>query len=552
MMDERIVPSDAEFWTRARSHLLKYGGEFVDFVPIRAEGAFLYDAAGRRVLDFTSGQMSAVLGHSHPEIVATVRDGIGRLDHLFSSMLSQPVVDLAEALAGLVPQLRKVVLLSTGGEANEAAIKRAKLVTGGWEVVGFAQSWHGMTGAAASATYKAGRHGYGPMAAGSFAIPAPNAYGPRFSGVDWQTELDDSFDLIDRQSTGNLAAFIAEPILSSGGIIELPQGYLAVLKQKCAERGMLLILDEAQTGMGRTGTMFAFERDGVVPDILVLSKTLGAGLPLAAVMTTEQISQTADERGFLFYTTHVNDPLPAMVGLKVVEIVQRDGLAVRATKLGERLKRGLLSLKQRHPCIGDVRGRGLLLGLEFTALDRSEDHSARVLSNAVTDHALKLGLSANIVRPGAADGVMRIAPPLTATEAEIDLGLDLLNAALEQTLDKLPRARAAELPGGDSSKNFLSAQANQLSMKETRDEGEPGGQGRTIPRPARGTGRLCHCECMGWRLAANDGRIWLQGVGHVERRIGGLAGPTRRPGHARRGNGPGASDLRGQRSAGLR
>jgi 2,2-dialkylglycine decarboxylase (pyruvate) len=445
MMEERgTVAGDMEFWTRARRHLLKFGGEFVDFVPVRAEGAFLYDATGRRVLDFTSGQMSAVLGHSHPEIVATVRDGIGQLDHLLSSMLSRPVVDLAEALARLVPRLPKVMLLSTGGEANEAAIKLAKLVTGGWEVVGFAQSWHGMTGAAASATYKAGRHGYGPMAAGSFAIPAPNAYRPRFSGVDWQTELDDSFDLIDRQSTGNLAAFIAEPILSSGGIIELPQGYLAVLKQKCAERGMLLILDEAQTGMGRTGTMFALERDGVVPDILVLSKTLGAGLPLAAVMTTEQISQTADERGFLFYTTHVNDPLPAMVGLKVVEIVQRDGLAVRATKLGERLKRGLLSLKQRHPCIGDVRGRGLLLGLEFTALDRSEDHSARVLSNAVTDHALKLGLSANIVRTGAADGVMRIAPPLTATEAEIDLGLDLLNAALEQTLDKLPRARAAE------------------------------------------------------------------------------------------------------------
>jgi 2,2-dialkylglycine decarboxylase (pyruvate) len=135
MMDERIVSSDAEFWTRARRHLLKYGGEFVDFVPVRAEGAFLYDDAGRRVLDFTSGQMGAwlraPLGHSHPEIVATVRDGIGRLDHLFSSMLSRPVVDLAEALAQLVPQLPKVMLLSTGGEANEAAIKLAKLVTVG-------------------------------------------------------------------------------------------------------------------------------------------------------------------------------------------------------------------------------------------------------------------------------------------------------------------------------------------------------------------------------------------------------------------------------------
>src|SRR5439155_4168337 len=199
---------DADVWTRARRHLLKYGGEFVDSGPIRAEVSFLYIEAGRRVLDFTSGQMSAVLGHSHPEIVATVRDGIGRLDHLFSSMLSRPVVDLAEALAGLVPQLPKVMLLSTGGEANEAAIKLAKLVTGGWEAVGFAQSWHGMTGAAASVIYKAGRRGYGPMAVGSFAIPAPNSYRPRFGGIDWRVELDDAFDLLDRQSTGNLAAFI--------------------------------------------------------------------------------------------------------------------------------------------------------------------------------------------------------------------------------------------------------------------------------------------------------------------------------------------------------
>jgi 2,2-dialkylglycine decarboxylase (pyruvate) len=437
MMDDRVVAIDAEFWSRARRHLLKYGSEFVDFVPVRAEGAFLWNASGRRVLDFTSGQMSALLGHSHPEIVATVRDGIGRLDHLFSSMLSRPVVDLAEALAELAPQLPKVMLLSTGGEANEAAIKLAKLVTGGWEVVGFTQSWHGMTGMAASATYKAGRRGYGPMAMGCFAIPAPNAYRPRFPGVDWQTELDDAFDLIDRQSTGNLAAFIAEPILSSGGIIELPERYLAALKQKCVERGMLLILDEAQTGMGRTGTMFAFERDGVVPDILVLSKTLGAGLSLAAVMTTKQISQTADDHGFLFYTTHVNDPLPAMVGLKVIEIVQRDGLAARAAGLGDRLKRGLLSLKQRYPCVGDVRGRGLLLGVEFSALDRDEQHSARALSNAATDKALHLGLSANIVRTGASDGVMRIAPPLTASESEIDLGLELLDAALRKILEEL-------------------------------------------------------------------------------------------------------------------
>ncbi|MGO1079414.1 aspartate aminotransferase family protein [Inquilinus sp. CA228] len=430
-MDTIATDLDATFWTRARRHLLRYGGDFVPFVPVRAEGAFLYDAAGRRVLDFTSGQMSAILGHSHPEIVVTVRDMVGRLDHLFSSMLSAPVVDLAEALAGLVPSLPKVMLLSTGGESNEAAIRLAKLVTGKWEIVGFTQSWHGMTGAAAAATYKAGRRGTGPLMPGQFAIPAPNPFHPRFPGVDWRQELDDSFALLDRQCTGNLAAFIAEPILSSGGVLDLPLGYLAALQAHCRARGMLLILDEAQTGIGRTGAMFAFERDGVVPDILTLSKTLGAGLPLAAVMTSEAIAAEAEARDFLFYTTHVNDPLPAAIGLKVLEIVARDGLAARAAASGGRLAEGLRGLQRRHPCIGDVRGRGLLLGLEFAD---AGGRDAAWISDAVTDTALELGLSANIVRAGFSGGTMRIAPPLTATDAEIDLGVELLDAAITQVV----------------------------------------------------------------------------------------------------------------------
>jgi 2,2-dialkylglycine decarboxylase (pyruvate) len=426
-MDDVAAVRDAGFWTRARRHLLEYGGEFVPFVPARAEGAFLYDASGRRVLDFTSGQMSAILGHSHPEIVATLREQAGVLDHLFSSMVSAPVVDLAEALAQLVPELPKVMLLSTGGEANEAAIRLAKLVTGKWEVVAFTQSWHGMTGGAAAATYKAGRRGIGPMAPGSFAIPAPNPYHPRFAGVTWQQELDDSFALLDKQSTGNLACFIVEPILSSGGVLDLPLGYLAALKAKCAERGMLLILDEAQTGIARTGRMFAFERDGVVPDILTLSKTLGAGLPLSAVMVSDAMAAEAKARDFLFYTTHVNDPLPAAVGVKVLEIVLRDGLAARAGVLGARLAAGLRGLQQRHECVGDVRGRGLLLGLEFAD---TAGMDAAAISDRVTDLALELGLSANIVRGGVAGGTMRIAPPLTVSEAEIDLGVELLDAAI--------------------------------------------------------------------------------------------------------------------------
>ena len=213
------------------------------------------------------------------------------------------------------------------------------------------------------------------------AVFAPNAYRPRFVGpdgaLDWRTELDDAFDLIDRQSAGAPAAFIAEPLLSSGGVLDLPPGYLAALQARCHERGMLLLLDEAQTGLGRTGTMFAFERDGVVPDILTLSKTLGAGLPLAAVLTTDEIEEQAHDRGFLFYTTHVSDPLPAAVGLKVVEIVLRDRLAERAAEAGARLLAGLGELHDRYECVGDVRGRGLLVGLEVVADKRVQEARAR-------------------------------------------------------------------------------------------------------------------------------------------------------------------------------
>jgi 2,2-dialkylglycine decarboxylase (pyruvate) len=430
---------DPLFWQRARQHLVRYGGSFEPMIIERAQGCWVYDADGRGILDFTSGQMSALLGHAHPEIAAVVTESIHTLDHLFSGMLSRPVVELATRLAEATPPgLDRCLLLSTGAESNEAALRMAKLVTGGWEVVGFAQSWHGMTGGAAAATYSAGRKGYGPAAVGSLAIPAPNSYRPRFTkdGVlDWQTELDDGFALVDAQSTGALAAFIAEPILSSGGIIELPAGYMAALKRKCEERGMLLILDEAQTGVGRTGMMFACERDGVTPDILTLSKTLGAGLPLAALVTSAAIEEAAHAKGFLFYTTHVSDPLPAAVGLKVLDVVQRDGLVQRAQVAGERLKAGLLRLQQKYECIGDVRGRGLLLGLEMVT-DRRTKEPAFALGEAIGREAMALGLSMNIVKLPQMGGVFRIAPPLTVSDGEIDQGLDLMAQAIEKALSR--------------------------------------------------------------------------------------------------------------------
>ena len=424
--------SDPVFWKKVETHLVRYGGNFAPVIVERAHGSFVYDAQGRAILDFTSGQMSAILGHSHPEIVEVICRSASELVHLFSGMLSRPVVDLAASLAQLSPDpLAKALLLSTGAESNEAAITLAKLYTGKHEIVSFAQSWHGMTGGARAATYSAGRRGYGPMTPGSLAIPAPNLYRPQFGSpesYDWQAELDYAFDLVDRQSIGSLAAFIAEPILSSGGLIDLPPGYLNALQEKCRQRGMLLIIDEAQTGLGRTGRMFAFERDAIVPDILTLSKTLGAGLPLSAVLVTGALEEVCYDRGFLFYTTHVSDPLPAAVGLKVIEILVRDKLAQQAVAKGDRLRAGLEALKSKFPSVGDIRGRGLMLGVEIVK-DRASKEPAPELGAAITRRCLELGLSMNIIQLPGLGGVFRIAPPLTISDEEIDLGVAILEQA---------------------------------------------------------------------------------------------------------------------------
>src|SRR6201987_4255270 len=366
------LSTDDAFWADADRHLIRYSGAgaFTREVIDHAAGSFLFTEDGRQILDFTSGQMSAILGHSHPEIVATVARQAATLDHLFSGMLSRPVVDLARRLAETLPApLERALLLTTGAESNEAAIRMAKLVTGKHEIVSFARSWHGMTQAAGGPPNGGGRRASGRAAPATFATPAPNRYRPDFTTadgeLDWQRQLDFGFDLIDAQSVGSLAAGSVEPILSSGGIIEPPPGYFPALQDKCRERGMLLILDEARTGLCRTGNWYAFERDGVVPDILTLSKTLGAGLPLAAVLTSGELEKAAHDRGFLFFNTPVADPLPAAVGITVLDVLHRDRLDERARHLGGILPDGLRQIARRHEVVGDIRGRGLLAGMEL-------------------------------------------------------------------------------------------------------------------------------------------------------------------------------------------
>ncbi|MSP48875.1 MAG: aspartate aminotransferase family protein [Alphaproteobacteria bacterium] len=432
-MTEAAPRPHADLWQAVDDHLIRYGGSFAPVIAGEAKGSYVRDLDGRAILDFTSGQMCSTLGHSHPEIVAAIRGACDEAIHLFSGMLSPAVIGLAKALAEILPPpLTKSMFLSTGGEVNEAALRLAKLRTGGFEVVGLTGSWHGATGGAAALTYAADRRGAGPQVPGTFALPAPNAYRcpiRHCAGTCDTTCLEVGFAHYDAQSVGKPAAVIAEPILSSGGIIEPPSGYFPKLKAMAAERGLLLILDEAQTAFSRVGANFACEQDGVVPDIITLSKTLGGGLPLSAMSTTREIEEDGYAKGFLFYTSHVSDPLPARVGLAVLAVLARENLAERAKEMGGYLKDGLLGLKQRYEVIGDVRGRGLLLGVELV-----KDRHGRVpdapLGARITRRCLELGLSMNIVSLPAMGAVWRIAPPLTVGKDEIDLGLSILDQAI--------------------------------------------------------------------------------------------------------------------------
>ncbi|KAF9894551.1 hypothetical protein FE257_006436 [Aspergillus nanangensis] len=430
--------SATAFFAKADKYLMTTGVPFSPVVITKAKGTRLYDDNGRSILDFTSGQMSSLLGHSHPEIVEVVQKYVAELDHLLSNMITHPVVDLAERLARILPApLEKSFFLNTGSESIEAAIKMAKCYTGNFEVVAFAASYHGLTSGAGSATYSAGRRRGGPCMPGQLAFPAPYAYRSPFlksdGSYDWETELEFGWSMIDRQSVGSLAAFVMEPILSTGGILDPPKGYIKRMAEECKKRGMLLIMDEAQTGVGRTGQMFAFEHDEIVPDILSLSKTLGCGLPLASVSTTAEIERGCKEAGFLWLTTHLNDPLTAAVGNKVLEIVERENVCQHATERGHQLRQGLIKLQEKYWCIGDVRGRGLLQGIEIISDPKTRAPGSE-LGQAVSDRAMARGLSCNIVNLPGMGGVFRLAPPVTVTAEEIEEGVQILDEAFSYVL----------------------------------------------------------------------------------------------------------------------
>src|SRR5476649_642627 len=431
----------------SKDFLVRYGGDAFPNLFTSAKGTIVKDSNGREYLDFTSGQMCATIGHNHPAIVEAVHRAGEKAFHMFSGMIPEVVAELGQTLAldWLPGDIKKTIFINTGSEATEVALRMAKMYTDGYEVLALGGSWHGITGGASTVSFASDRKGYGVPAPGVFLIPEPNSYRPYIQAATPEeaalANLNLALRMFDMQSSGRGAAIIVEPIISAGGVLVPPKSFMQALRKAADDRGMLLIFDEAQTAFGRIGTKTGAEFFGVVPDIMTMSKTLGGGLPLAAVATTAKIEEMLYERHFTFYTSHVSDPLTAEVGLAVLKVIADEQLVERANRMGTYLRSSLEQLQQRHEAIGDVRGLGLLLGVELVQ-DRKSRAPAHGLGALTTQKCFEKGLSMNIRRRPERGSVWRIAPPLTVSQDEIDRAVAILSEALGESLDELASGAA--------------------------------------------------------------------------------------------------------------
>ena len=432
----------------SRDFLVRYGGDAFPNLFTSAKGTIVKDSNGREYLDFTSGQMCATIGHNHPAIVEAVHRAGEKAFHMFSGMIPEVVAELGQTLARdwLPGDIKKTIFINTGSEATEVALRMAKMYTDGYEVLALGGSWHGITGGASTVSFASDRKGYGLPAPGVFLIPEPNSYRPYIQAATPEeaalANLNLALKMFDMQSSGRGAAIIVEPVISAGGVLVPPKSFMQALRKAADDRGMLLIFDEAQTAFGRIGTRTGSEFFGVVPDIMTMSKTLGGGLPLAAVSTTAKIVEVLHQKHFTFYTSHVSDPLTAEVGLAVLKVIKEGNLIARANEMGGYLRRRFEELQQRYEVIGDIRGAGLLLGVELVT-DRVSRNPAHELGAMTTRKCFENGLSMNIRRRPERGSVWRIAPPLTVSTDEIDRAVDILDKALRDSLNETAIARAA-------------------------------------------------------------------------------------------------------------
>lgn len=411
----------------------------------RAEGIEVIDTTGKRYLDFGSGQMAAALGHNHPRYVEAVKRSLETISHSSKTFLNVDRLELHRRLGEiLTPPLQKTLFLVSGSDAIEAAIDLARKATGGVDVLALDMALHGSTSfVTRSLTFGWGRSKHGLAAPGTSAILTPYAYrSPLAGGNDFVEKcLQTSFEIADANFTAKPAAVILEPVLSAGGIIVPPPGYVKALAKMAHERGMLLIMDESQTGLGKTGKMWGHLHEDVVPDIMTVSKHFGAGLPVSAVCTTAAIADQAVGNGYFATRSHACDPIVCAAGVASIDIVQEEKLVERAAAIGRRMQAQLEALAKDVEAIGDIRGRGVLYGVELVQ-DRGSRVPADALARAVVAQCQTEGLLVQARGSHGRMNVIRLVPPMVSTDAQIDQGLSILGQVL-RSASRVAASKAA-------------------------------------------------------------------------------------------------------------
>jgi len=403
------------------------------FVMSHGKGAEVWDVDGNRFLDFAAGIAVCGTGHSHPAVVQAIKDAAERFLHISSDYWHEGQVRLAERMNEIAPIAGQVMsfFAQSGTESVEAALKLARDVTGRGRFLGFLGGFHGRTMGSLSFTSSkyTQQKGFFPTMPGVTHVPYPNNYRPLFAGADQGQAVLRYIEeelFVRNVPAGEVAAVLIEPIQGEGGYLVPPDGFLAGLRQLCDRHGILLIFDEVQSGIGRTGKMFASEHWGVEPDLITLAKGLGSGLPIGMVVAKRSIMQkwTRGAHG----NTFGGNPVCCAAALATLDLVEREYCA-NAAKVGGYFMKRLHTLANKYPIIGEVRGKGLMIGMELV-LDPSSKAPAKKLCEALINRAYHNGLM--LLMCG--QSTVRFMPPLLIRDTDVDEAIELLSRSLDEVL----------------------------------------------------------------------------------------------------------------------
>jgi 4-aminobutyrate aminotransferase len=400
------------------------------FVISHGRGTEAWDVDGNRFLDFAAGIAVCATGHAHPRVVKAVQDAAAKFLHISSDYWHEEMTALAERLSAIVPlgEPGMCFFCQSGTESVEGALKLARYVTGRQRIIAFLGSFHGRTMGSLSLTSSkyTQQAGFAPTMPGVTHVPYPNTYRPLFAGADQGSAVLDYIRMLFERNVPpqEVAAIVIEPLQGEGGYLVPPDGFLAGLRQLCDEHGILLVFDEVQSGIGRTGRMFASQHSGVLPDIMTLAKGLGSGMPIGAVVAKQSIMKKWKKGAH--GNTFGGNPVCCAAANATIDLV-REQYVQNAAKVGAHFMKRLGELRAAYPCIGDLRGQGLMIGMELIEPDGTP-------ARALVDRILHTAYHNGLLLLSCGVSTLRFMPPLCVTEAEVDEAMTYLRPSLDEAL----------------------------------------------------------------------------------------------------------------------